>query len=315
VPDHADAHDLPGSSEVRDRKLAHPTLVPDSYFARDAGESLHGATSRRGLHPGGGRGEQPVAPVVPDLERLETALQWLQCEADAARFRSPPLLERERMAPPAARAPSRALRWLLTILFATAGAASLAYFFSGERPVSASTRDSPSQLATLQHSFDAVRPIRQEQAATVGLRSRDPGESMVPSMSPRPADVPRAAPTPAVETVALPEPQPAGVETPRPSTPVHALDREKISLLLGQGEQLISAGDIAAARTVFQRAAQAGDAAALVALAASYDPTALKSIGVVGMHADLQKARDLYEKAARLGSAEATRRLRMLARQ
>jgi hypothetical protein len=50
-------------------------------------------------------------------------------------------------------------------------------------------------------------------------------------------------------------------------------------------------------------------------LAASYDPAALKQIGVVGKHADVAKARSLYEKAERLGSAEATRRLQMLARQ
>jgi TPR repeat protein len=66
---------------------------------------------------------------------------------------------------------------------------------------------------------------------------------------------------------------------------------------------------------VYQRAAEAGDLAASVALAASYDPAALKQLGVVGMHADLKKARSLYEKAERLGSAEATRRLQMLARQ
>ena len=78
---------------------------------------------------------------------------------------------------------------------------------------------------------------------------------------------------------------------------------------------MIAAGDIAAARIVFQRASEAGDAAATVALAASYDPTALKQLGVVGKHADLKKARSLYEKAESLGSAEATRRLQMLARQ
>jgi TPR repeat protein len=120
---------------------------------------------------------------------------------------------------------------------------------------------------------------------------------------------------PAVETVALAAPRSGGAEAPRPDTPVRALDREAIALLVQQGEQLISAGDIAAARTVYQRAAEAGDLAASVALAASYDPAALKQLGVVGMHADLKKARSLYEKAERLGSAEATRRLQMLARQ
>ena len=81
-----------------------------------------------------------------------------------------------------------------------------------------------------------------------------------------------------------------------------------------QGEQLIAVGDIAAARTVLQRASDAGDAAASVALAATYDPMALQRLGALGVHADLQKARDLYEKAKHLGSAEASRRLQVLAR-
>jgi TPR repeat protein len=92
------------------------------------------------------------------------------------------------------------------------------------------------------------------------------------------------------------------------------LDREEVALMVSQGQQLMSAGDVAAARTVFQRASDAGDVAAFVALAATYDPTALKQLGVVGKHADVEKARSLYQRAERLGSAEATRRLQMLAR-
>jgi TPR repeat protein len=95
---------------------------------------------------------------------------------------------------------------------------------------------------------------------------------------------------------------------------VREIGREEIALLVAQGESLMSAGDIAAARTVFQRASDAGDLAATFALAASYDPAALKQLGVLGKHADLEKARSLYERAERLGSAEATQRLHMLAR-
>jgi hypothetical protein len=299
---------------VWDQTPAQPTLVPDSYFARGGSTLLHGATPPRGTHPRG-VAERPVAPVNPDLERLRTALHWLQREADAARLPPAPLLEPKRMAPPPAKAPSHALRWLLAVLFATAGAASLAYSFSGESPVPASTRVASSQPETLQQSFHALRPIRQEETAPIGPRDRDPGSSLAPPIAPPESEVARPAPVPAVETVALAPPRSGGAETPRPDTPVRTLDREAIALLVRQGEQLISAGDIAAARTVFQRAAEAGDLAASVALAASYDPAALKQLGVVGKHADLKKARSLYEKAESMGSAEATRRLQMLARQ
>jgi hypothetical protein len=309
VPEQASGELRPADADA----AAQPTLVPDSYFRRDAHGPLQGGTPLRGLQRGGGRGEQPLAPDDPDLERLESALHWLQREAAATRFPPPPLLEPERMARPPGRAPRHAQKWLLTALLATA-AVPLVYYLSADSLVSASTPVAPSRLATLQQSFDAVQPIGQEETAAVGLRERASGMSIAPSISPPQADIPRSAPTPAVETVALPTPQPAGEAAPRPDTPVRTLDREEIALLVTRGDQLISAGDIAAARTVFQRASDAGDVAASVALAASYDPTALKRLGVVGKHADLEKARSLYERAERLGSAEATRRLHMLAR-
>jgi TPR repeat protein len=82
-----------------------------------------------------------------------------------------------------------------------------------------------------------------------------------------------------------------------------------------QGEQLVAAGDLVAARIVFQRAAEGGDVAGAVALAATYDPTVLTSLGVVGIEGDVEKARGWYQKAESMGSAEATRRLRILAKQ
>jgi hypothetical protein len=309
----------PGDANARDPldrlddTLARPTLVPNSYFARDARESRHGATPLQDVHPGSDSGEQPAAPVDVDLGRLETALHWLQREAAARRFPSPSLLEAERRPPPPATAARHALRWLVTVLVGAAVAAPLAYFVSPETTVSASTRVAPLQRETFQRRFDSPQVIRQE-TVSIGRQQRDPGTSFVPSISPRQADVPSTAPAPAVKTVALATPQQTDAATAAASRPVRVLDREEIALLVGQGEQLIATGDIAAARIVFQRASEAGDAAATVALAASYDPTVLTQIGVVGKHADLKKARGLYEKAESLGWAEATRRLQVLAR-
>jgi len=64
---------------------------------------------------------------------------------------------------------------------------------------------------------------------------------------------------------------------------------------------------------VFQRAAEAGNAVAALALGASYDPTVLSSLGVRGVDADVAKARAWYQKAKEFGSAEASRRLDVLA--
>ena len=80
-----------------------------------------------------------------------------------------------------------------------------------------------------------------------------------------------------------------------------------------QGQQFIAAGDVVTARIVFQRAAEAGDADAAVALGGTYDPIVLAKLGVAGLGADVEKARTWYQKAESLGSAEATRRLAILA--
>ncbi len=95
---------------------------------------------------------------------------------------------------------------------------------------------------------------------------------------------------------------------------VRVLDPEAIALLVKQGEQFAAAGDLAAARTVFQRAAGAGDAAAAMALGATYDPVVLEKFGVVGINADIEKARSWYQTAEKLGSAEASQRLQILAK-
>jgi TPR repeat protein len=80
-----------------------------------------------------------------------------------------------------------------------------------------------------------------------------------------------------------------------------------------QGEQFIAAGDVVTARIAFQRAAEAGDAKAAVALGATYDLTVLTKMRVLGIRADVAKARSWYEKAEKLGSPDAKRRLEALA--
>jgi TPR repeat protein len=72
--------------------------------------------------------------------------------------------------------------------------------------------------------------------------------------------------------------------------------------LMERGRDLLKSGDIASARLLFQRLANAGIADAALALAATYDPRYL--IGVAG---DETKARDWYQRARELVSTEAGR--------
>jgi hypothetical protein len=95
--------------------------------------------------------------------------------------------------------------------------------------------------------------------------------------------------------------------------PIRELDPEEVKLLMKQGEQFVAAGDLVTARLVFQRAAEAGDATAALAMGATYDPIVLAKLGVRGYGGDVEKARNWYEKAKEFGSPEAPRRLELLA--
>jgi TPR repeat protein len=94
---------------------------------------------------------------------------------------------------------------------------------------------------------------------------------------------------------------------------IHQLDPDEIGTLLKRGDELIASGDLAAARLVLQRAAEAGDARAALALAGTYDPIMLEKLAVHGFAPNIAMARDWYEKAKQFGSADAPRRLEMLA--
>jgi hypothetical protein len=107
-----------------------------------------------------------------------------------------------------------------------------------------------------------------------------------------------------------PPPTPA---SPVPTAP--SLDRDEIATLIKRSEDFIAAGDLAAARVLLHRAAEARDAGAALALAATYDPIVLEKLKVYGFAADVDTARAWYEKAKEFGSAEAPRRLELLASQ
>jgi uncharacterized protein YmfQ (DUF2313 family) len=134
-----------------------------------------------------------------------------------------------------------------------------------------------------------------------------------------PATVAKAAPVhtepqPPAAVMAAPQPVAPAVEAPAPATKlVREMDPQQVKLLMQQGEQFLAAGDVITARTVFQRAAEAGNAAAALALGATYDPDVLAKMGARGVNPDVQKARIWYERAKEYGSADAPRRLEALA--
>lgn len=108
------------------------------------------------------------------------------------------------------------------------------------------------------------------------------------------------------------KPAPVADMPPAPATPpAPALDVEEsgsaslppdvMATLLRRGEQSLALGDIAAARLLFQRAAEAGNAGAATAVGKTYDPKFVPS----GQTADAKMAQYWYRRAQALGDPDA----------
>ena len=104
---------------------------------------------------------------------------------------------------------------------------------------------------------------------------------------------PEARPPPH-RVIAKPAPRPA-------SKPVEPLPPELMTALMKRGDQAVSLGDIAAARLLYQRAADAGSAPASTALGKTYDP----SFVLPGQTPDPARAAEWYSKALVLGDPNA----------
>jgi TPR repeat protein len=92
---------------------------------------------------------------------------------------------------------------------------------------------------------------------------------------------------------------------------------EEVSVVTAKmkiGVELMTYGEVTAARTMFQRVAEAGDGAGAFALAETYDPLVLGGLRLrEGIMPDLALARAWYERARDLGSLEARDRISRLA--
>jgi hypothetical protein len=248
-------------------------------------------------------------PIVPGLTPPDTP-RLRRAEIGSRRAKS---LEPEVMPPPPV-APRRWYRRASLALFTTSLAVAALGYYLGQTGWWPPTKaPAPVPAASSPKTLASAAPVVSPESGAAMARGDDAdvlraseasdrarGMAQLAKLSERDA----AATVPAGEPV--PGPPPVG-KTPR------TLDPDEIKLLLQQGEQFVGAGDLASARVVFQRAAQAGDAGAAVALGATYDPLVLAQAGVVGFAADIEQARNWYQKAESLGSPDATPRLQALA--
>jgi hypothetical protein len=106
---------------------------------------------------------------------------------------------------------------------------------------------------------------------------------------------------------------PASASAPPP--PLPRPDASAIAARMKIGADLMAAGDLTAARMIFERVAEAGDAAGAFALAETYDPTVLRKLRLRGgITPDPALARRWYEKARDMGSSAAPERIARLTR-
>jgi TPR repeat protein len=98
-------------------------------------------------------------------------------------------------------------------------------------------------------------------------------------------------------------------------SPTRQHDAAEIALMMKAGAEFMMNGDVAGARLLYQRAAEAGEAMAAFALAETYDPLVLRKLNTRGgVAADVALAHRWYEKAKDLGSTMAPERLERLTR-
>ena len=97
---------------------------------------------------------------------------------------------------------------------------------------------------------------------------------------------------------------------PQPAAPAaRRMDPDELAGLLKRARSLLAVGDIPAARLLLERAADAQDAEAALMLGTTYDPLVIGNQDMRSIAPDPAMARQWYQKAAALGSADARRRL------
>jgi hypothetical protein len=96
---------------------------------------------------------------------------------------------------------------------------------------------------------------------------------------------------------------------PAQAAPARRLDADELATLLKRARSLIAVGDIAPARLLLERAADAQEASAALLLAQTYDPAVLGTQDSRSITPDPAAARGWYQKAAEFGSRDAEQRL------
>jgi hypothetical protein len=137
----------------------------------------------------------------------------------------------------------------------------------------------------------------------IGTAPANPSPSNVAAPPVPAVNVPQTPPT--TDTLSMTHAAPTQAPSPAPGKPTVVLDNNEITRLIKRGQGLLNAGDFAAARLLFKRAADGGSAEAALALGSTYDPSVIKQLGAVSVTPDIDSALKWYQVAADRGSAGA----------
>lgn len=96
--------------------------------------------------------------------------------------------------------------------------------------------------------------------------------------------------------------------TRRERTSLPALSEEESARFMARGKALMTQGDVAGARLIFEHVAQRGGVDAMVALGQSYDPSYLARLDVQGIEPEIDKAIEWYRRAAQSGDTQSRAR-------
>jgi hypothetical protein len=168
--------------------------------------------------------------------------------------------------------------------------------------------------ATTAEQSVVTQGVNPQPAAAAQLANAGPPTPVLPSNAGVRAALP-AAPKVTRDDIALAlraaqqNQMPTDPPPPAMAPPVRRLDADELANLLKRAKGLIAIGDIAPARLLLERAAEAREASAALLLAQTYDPAVLGTPDLRSITPDPAKAREWYEKAAQLGSLDARQRL------
>ncbi len=159
---------------------------------------------------------------------------------------------------------------------------------------------------------DVTRVLIDKARVSMGSATRDQSATQAASNQPASVNTPSREDIVSAYRTALQSQAPAASTGNEAAAPSKTLDAETLAALMTRAKSLLALGDIAAARLLLERAADAEDASAAFLLAQTYDPAVLGVRDTRTITADPVMARDWYRKAASLGSADAQQRLTQL---